>query len=192
MRIRPYVTLPDPAGHDEPEPAPAAPPMLGVVAPDPDLGRTPAYGMPVPPDPGGTPAYGMPVAPGQQPWPQGPAGGPYASGTARVPAVPAAQASPAGVGGPGSPGGSGSRGGAPRSRKGAHRAFQGVVPLMVAAAALIGVAGTALALWAFPASSGGELTMLDGVPSAAPPVASTAPAGPSRPASPGPGSASPS
>ncbi|WP_143196818.1 peptidoglycan-binding domain-containing protein [Streptomyces sp. CB00455] len=71
MRVRPYVTLPDPG---EPE-GTAPPPITGAVSPAPQ---------------DDTPAYGIPVPSAHHPWPEGPAAVPRPDETTRLRAVPQA------------------------------------------------------------------------------------------------------
>lgn len=86
LRIRPYVTLPDPG---EPDTTVSPQPVSAVVAPDP---RPAPVQVPAPAE-DDTPAYGIPVPPQDGPWPAGPAGPAHASHpaeTVQLRAVPAA------------------------------------------------------------------------------------------------------
>ncbi|MEU9302842.1 peptidoglycan-binding domain-containing protein [Streptomyces sp. NPDC048269] len=170
------MTLPDPGEPDDDAPAP---PVARVV---------------VPPPRDDTPAYGIPVAPGQ-PWPDGPAPAPLAAETARLHPLPEPGSSPGGAEGGGASvregereggGGGGGGGGGPEKRTGPG--FRRLLPLLIAAIAVVALGGTAVALWALPSSAGSDTALLDAQASA--PVTSPVPAEPSR--TPAPGTTGPS
>ncbi|MFG2980139.1 peptidoglycan-binding protein [Streptomyces sp. NPDC048258] len=162
------MTLPDPGEPDDDAPAP---PVARVV---------------VPPPQDDTPAYGIPVAPAQ-PWPDGPAPAPHPSETARLRPLPEPGSRPGGgEGGGNRGGGGGGGGGGPEKRTGP--AFRRLLPLLIAAVAVVALGGTAVALWVLPSSAGSDTALLDAQASA--PVTSLAPAEPSR--SPAPGTTGPS
>ncbi|MFD9412869.1 peptidoglycan-binding protein [Streptomyces sp. NPDC059989] len=168
------MTLPDPGEPDDPAPAPT-PPLPRVVAPE----------------QGGTPAYGIPVAPAQQPWPE-------LDATVRIPAVPTAPVDATVPGGSTVPGGAaygampfdGSGGGGPEERAGG-RASRRLLPLLLGAAAVLGLGGTAAALWVLPSSSGSDTALLDAKASAPVPTMAPAESSPAPTATPT-GSPSPS
>lgn len=153
LRIRPYVTLPDPREPDDDVPAPPVARM--VVQP------------PQPPQ-DDTPAYGIPVAPAHQPWPDGPAPVPDPAETTRLRQVTAPGPRPGGDGGGGGGGGREKRTGP---------AFRRLLPLLIASATVVTLGGTAVALWVLPSSAGSDTALLDA--KASTPVTSLAPAEPS-------------
>lgn len=71
--------------------------------------------------------------------------------------------------------GGGGGGGGPEKRTGT--ASRRLLPILLGAAAVVALGGTAMALWTMPDSSGDEVTLLDAKPSA--PVVSVAPSVPS-------------
>ncbi|MFC6134936.1 MULTISPECIES: peptidoglycan-binding protein [Streptomyces] len=175
LRIRPYVTLPDPGEPD----APVSPqPVSGAVAPDPRPAPVP---VPAQDD---TPAYGIPVQPQDGPWPAGPAGPAYAPNpaeTVQLRAVPAA-----GHTYNGETGGGGGGGGGPEKRTGPSS--RKPLALLIGAAAAVALSGTAVAVWALPSAAENDAVLMDAKASA--PVTSAAPAAPS--ASPSPSKGGPS
>ncbi|MEU4733384.1 peptidoglycan-binding domain-containing protein [Streptomyces sp. NPDC023588] len=213
LRIRPYVTLPDPGEPDEPAPPPS---ISGVVTPAAHPAAaaendTPPYGTPLPP-PG--PWQDGPWQTG--PWqdaPEHPSSPPGSTTeTTELRSIPHA-AHPyggdteGGVGsavgdaagitddsgngsgtGNGSWGGGGGGGGGPEKRTGGSPASRRPLALLIAAAALVALSGTAVAVWVLPGSAGSDSALLDAKASA--PAVSAAPTAPT--ASPTPGSASPS
>lgn len=162
LRVRPYVTFPEPRPSDAPPPPQ---PVRGVMA-GPSGGY--AGGAQAPPGED-TPAYGIPVA-----WPDSPPQTGWPAQTVRLRA-----ADPAGAGG-----------GGPerRPRPGRRRRL----PTVLAGAGTVVAVGTAaLALGMLPRSGDGDTVLLDAKPSApaasAAPVGPTQPGatrGPSRSASP--------
>ncbi|MFF8269178.1 peptidoglycan-binding protein [Streptomyces sp. NPDC016562] len=236
LRIRPYVTLPDPGEPDEPAPPPS---ISSVVTPAPHptaaQNDTPPYGTPVPPPPG--PWQDGPWQAG--PWqatpehPSSPPGSttettelhsiPHAAhphggatqvgggmGTIAVGDATAitdtngtANGSDTGNGtgtgtgtGTGNgngnanwgEGGGGGGGGGPEKRTGGRPASRRPLALLIAAAAVVALSGTAVAVWVLPSSAGSDSALRDAKASA--PAVSAAPTAPT--ASPTPGSASPS
>ncbi|MFF1336872.1 peptidoglycan-binding protein [Streptomyces sp. NPDC058290] len=154
LRIRPYVTLPDPGQSDDPPPPQ---PVRGVVA-----GPAGGYARPAEAPPGDdTPAYGIPVSA----WPDAPPQALWPAETVQLgAAVPAA----------GTRGG-GRRGGGPEKRTGPSRRRR--LPTVLAGAGTVVAIGTAaLALGMLPRSGDSDTVLLDAKPSA--PAASLAPAGP--------------
>ncbi|MEV0409733.1 peptidoglycan-binding protein [Streptomyces sp. NPDC050448] len=161
LRIRPYVTLPNPGQSDGPPPPQ---PVRGVVA-------GPAGGHARPgeaPHGDDTPAYGIPVA-----WPDTPPQAVWPAETVQLRAAdPAAGTRGGGRGG----------GGGPEKRSGAtgRRRF----PTILAGAGTVVAVGTAaLALGMLPRSGDSDTVLLDAKPSA--PAVSVAPAGPTQPTSTG-------
>ncbi|MER5873772.1 peptidoglycan-binding domain-containing protein [Streptomyces sp. NPDC002044] len=111
--------------------------------------------------------------------------------------VPGDPAAPGGATGGGTAGGgagfgfgvgAGGGGGGPEKRTGT--ASRRLLPLLLGAAAVVALGGTAMALWTMPDSSGDEVTLLDAKPSA--PVVSVAPPVPSPTPSAGASAPSPS
>ncbi|PWK73509.1 putative peptidoglycan binding protein [Streptomyces sp. CG 926] len=185
LRIRPYVTLPDPGEPD----APVSPqPVSGAVAPHPHPAPASApVSTPVPvpapaPVEDDTPAYGIPVPPQDGPWPAEPGGPAYPANpaeTVQLRAIPAAgRAYGSGAGGGG--------GGGPEKRTGP--AARKPLALLIGAAAVVALSGTAVAVWALPSSNESDAALVEAKASV--PVTSAAPAAPS--ASPSPTKAGPS
>lgn len=197
LRIRPYVTLPDPGQADAP---PSPQPLLGVVTPPRAPEAPPASGAggydrageaetemlpPVPPGAGpardDTPAYGIPVPPVHPAWPDE---------TVRLRATPPAPVpSPQhgsgsgtgnGIGNGGGWGGGG--GGAPEGRSG-PAARRRLLPLLIGAGAVVALGSAALAAGVFGGSGTADTVLSDPKPSA--PAVSAAPAAPAE-ASPSP------
>lgn len=172
LRIRPYVTLSDPAEPGTPVPPQ---PVSGVVAPEPPTAA-----------PDDTPAYGIPVPPQDGPWPAGPTEAAHATHpdeTVQLRTIPAAghtYDNQAGRGGGG--------GGGPEKRTGP--ASRKPLALLIGAAAAVALSGTAVAVWALPSSTENETVLLDAKASA--PATSAAPAASSASPSPSKGSPSPS
>lgn len=179
LRVRPYVTLPDPGEPDEVPPAPRP--------------AEPAHE---------TPAYGIPAAPANEAWPgagtgAGPGAGP--AETVQLAEVPAGPEFAAGPGGPPdwSDPGSGSGPDSGSGRRGPRR----LLPILLGAAAALALGGTALAVWVMPDPAGSDTALLDAkasTPAAiAPPPPSesaattTAPASPSASPSPSPSPSAP-
>ncbi|MGP3685684.1 peptidoglycan-binding domain-containing protein [Streptomyces sp. IBSNAI002] len=206
MRIRPYVSLPDPGEPDEDD-LPPPPPIPRVVTPA-RQADTPAYGIPAPPPhqpwPADEPglddrhAPGHPHAPARSAHPaepSHPAGRPDPAETVQLRAVPAGTGTHPNAVGSGSGtesgfgfgfGGRGGGGGPEtRSRPAARR----LLPLLIAAAAVVALGGTAMALWVLPDSQGTDTALMDAKASA--PVSSVAPPSPSQSPAPS-SSASPS
>ncbi|MFF1492533.1 peptidoglycan-binding protein [Streptomyces sp. NPDC058304] len=158
LRIRPYVTLPDPGQSDAPPPPQ---PVRGVVA-----GPAGGYARPAEAQPGDdTPAYGIPVA-----WPDAPPQALWPAETVQLRA-----ATPA----TGTRGGGRGGGGGPEKRTGPSRRRR--LPTVLAGAGTVVAVGTAaLALGMLPRSGDSDTVLLDAKPSA--PAASLAPAGPTQPA----------
>ncbi|MGY4392149.1 hypothetical protein ACVWXB_005448 [Streptomyces sp. TE12347] len=177
LRIRPYVTLPDPGEPD----APVSPqPVSGVVTPDPHPAPVPAPA----PARDDTPAYGIPVPPQAGPWPAEPTGPAYARNraeTVQLRTIPAA-----GHTYDSETGGGGGGGGGPEKRTGP--AARKPLALLIGAAAAVALSGTAVAVWALPSSPKSDTTLLEA--KASTPVTSATPAAPS--ASPSPTKGSPS
>ncbi|MEU9084558.1 peptidoglycan-binding protein [Streptomyces sp. NPDC048357] len=176
MRIRPYVTLPDPG---EPDAEVSPPPISGVVTPNP---------RPVPAQ-DDTPAYGIPVAPPTVPWQDGPpVHAPHPADTTRLRAIPDPDHPSAGAGvgmgigggiddgrGRTGEGGGGGGGGGPEKRNGSGS--RRPLALLLGAASVVALSGTAMAVWVLPSDSGSEVTLLDAKASS--PAVSAAPAAPS-------------
>ncbi len=175
LRIRPYVTLPDPGEPDVPA---TPPPISGVVTPAP-------HPVAAQDD---TPAYGMPVLPADGPWTEGPEHAPHPAETVQLRTVPDAGYTYSD--GIGNAGGGGGGGGGPKKRTGP--ASRRPLALLLGAASVVALSGTAMAVWVLPTSAGSDAALMDAKPSV--PVASAAPAAPSgSPASSSPSrSASPS
>ncbi|MGW7441576.1 peptidoglycan-binding domain-containing protein [Streptomyces sp. NPDC054849] len=171
LRIRPYVTLPDPGEPDAPAPPP---PISGVVTPAP-------HPVAAQDD---TPAYGIAVPPADGPWREGPEHAPRPAETVRLQPVPEAGYTYSGVSGDDVGGGGGGGGGGPEKRTGA--ATRKPLTLLLVAASVVALSGTAMAVWVLPTSAGSDTAMVAAKPSA--PATSTAPAASSD----GPASASPS
>ncbi|MBT2406488.1 MULTISPECIES: peptidoglycan-binding protein [unclassified Streptomyces] len=204
MRIRPYVTLPDPGQADAP---PSPQPLLGVVAPPPQAPEAPpapgrgAYGHageaatellpPVPPgaapDQDDTPAYGIPVPPVHPAWPDETV--PLRAIPAEPGFLPGSQPQPPHGGGTGDgPGNAtgggwgGGGGGAPEGRSG-PAARRRLLPLLIGAGAVVALGSAALAAGVFGGSGTADTALTGPKPSA--PAVSAAPAGPTQ-ASPSP------
>lgn len=165
LRIRPYVTLPDPG---EPDTQVSPQPVSGAVAPNPHQAPAP---VPVSGQ-DDTPAYGIPVPPLDVPWPAGPQHAPHPAETVQLRTIPAADHTPGGGWGGG--GGGPERRTGPTSRK--------PLALLLGAAAAVALSGTAVAVWALPSSSGSDAALVEAKPPA--PVSSAAPAAPSASPSP--------
>lgn len=131
--------------------------------------------------PGAGPAAGRGATPGP-----GPGSTPGSADTVQLQAVPPggspAPDDPRGGASGGEPAygyelgaGGGGGGGDPEKRTGSVP--RRLLPLLLGAAAVVALGGTAMALWTMPDSSGDEVTLLDAKPSA--PVVSVAPADPS-------------
>ncbi|WP_158709898.1 peptidoglycan-binding domain-containing protein [Streptomyces katrae] len=157
LRIRPYVTLPDPGQSDDPPPPH---PVRGVVA-----GPAGGYARPPEAPPGDdTPAYGTPVA-----WPDTPPKALWPSEAVQLRAATAAT---------GTRGGGRGGGGGPEKRTGPSRRRR--LPTVLAGAGTVVAVGTvALALGMLPRSGDSDTVLLDAKPSA--PAVSLAPAGPTQP-----------
>lgn len=157
LRIRPYVTLPDPgqSGH-----LPPPQPVRGVVA-----GPAGGYAHPGEvPQGDDTPAYGIPAA-----WPDAPPQAVWPAETVQLRA-----ATPAAGGGGGGRGG----GGGPEKRSGATGRRR--LPTVLAGAGTVVAVGTAaLALGMLTRSGDSDTVLLDAKPSA--PAVSLAPIGPTQP-----------
>ncbi|MFI5665421.1 peptidoglycan-binding protein [Streptomyces sp. NPDC051704] len=162
LRVRPYVTLPEPRQSDD---LPPPQPVRGVMA-----GPAGGYAAPgeAPPQ-DDTPAYGIPVA-----WPDSPPQASWPAETTRLRTVTPASG-PANEDGGGGRGG----GGGPEKRSGGTRRRR--LPTILAGAGTVVAVGTAaLALGMLPRSGDSDTVLLDAKPSA--PAASVAPAGPTQPA----------
>lgn len=156
LRVRPYVSLPDPGEADDDAPVPplpvvtAVPPLTASSPLSSPLSSPPSPPSPPPflPSPEGeTPAYGMPVASAEQPW--------------------------------------------PGDEKRARPAVRRLLPVLIGAASVVALGGTAVALWVLPSSKGNDTALMDTTASA--PVTALAPASPSQsPATTGTASPSPS
>ncbi|MEU6755794.1 peptidoglycan-binding domain-containing protein [Streptomyces sp. NPDC046685] len=217
LRIRPYVTLPDPGEPDEPAPPPS---ISGAVTPAPH---------PTAAAPNDTPPHGTPVPP-PGPWQDGPwqaapehpssppgsttettelpsiphAAHPYGGATqvgdgmggiavddATVITAASGTANGSGTGngnGNGNWGEGGGGGGGPEKRTGGRPASRRPLALLIAAAAVVALSGTAVAVWVLPSSAGSDSALRDAKASA--PAVSPAPTAPTAPSTPG--SASPS
>ncbi|KPI21457.1 Peptidoglycan-binding domain 1 protein [Actinobacteria bacterium OV450] len=167
LRIRPYVTLPDPRQSDGLPPLPPQP-VRGVMA-----GPSDAYAHPggTPPE-DDTPAYGIPVA-----WPDAPPQALWPAETVqlRAAAPPTGGNHETGGGGRGGGGGPVKRSGPSRRRR---------LPTVLAGAGTVVAVGTAaLALGLLQRSGESDTVLLDAKPSA--PAVSRAPAGPTQPSSTG-------
>lgn len=174
LRIRPYVTLPDPGEPDTPV---SPQPVSGAVAPDPRPAPIPAPEQ----EQDDTPAYGIPVPPVDGPWPAVPAvpaHAPHPAETVQLRTIPQAGRTTGGSGG----------GGGPEKRTGP--AARKPLALLLGAAAVVALSGTAAAMWALPSSDGSDAAMVEA--KASTPSASAAPAAPSASPSPSSTSASPS
>ncbi|MGW7453811.1 peptidoglycan-binding domain-containing protein [Streptomyces sp. NPDC054787] len=206
LRIRPYVTLPDPGEPDEPAPPPS---ISGVVTPAPH----PAAAQ------NDTPPYGTPLPPPSGPWQDGPwqaspwqatpehpssppgsttdttelrsiphAAHPYSGATqggggmggisvGDAAGITDASGTANGSGnGSGNGNGSGGGGGGPEKRTGGSPASRRPLALLIAAAAVVALSGTAVAVWVLPSSAGSDSALLDGKASA--PAVSAAPTAP--------------
>ncbi|WP_159062114.1 peptidoglycan-binding domain-containing protein [Streptomyces sp. WM6368] len=162
------MTLPDPGEPDTPVPPQ---PVSGAVAPD----RRPA---PIPAqEQDDTPAYGIPVPPADGPWPAVPA--PHPAETVQLRTIPQAG---------GTTGGGGGGGGGPEKRTGP--ASRKPLALLLGAAAVVALSGTAVAVWALPSSDASDAALVEA--KAAAPSVSAPPAAPSASPSPSTSSASPS
>ncbi|MFI6150991.1 peptidoglycan-binding protein [Streptomyces sp. NPDC051109] len=159
LRIRPYVTLPEPRQSEDPPPPQQ---VRGVLA-GPAGGY--ARGVETPPE-GDTPAYGITVA-----WPDSPPQAGWPAETVRLRAADPAAGTRNGVGG-------GGRGGGPEKLSGRTRRRR--LPTILAGAGTVVAVGTAaLALGMLPRSGDSDTVLLDAKPSA--PAPSLAPAGPTQP-----------
>lgn len=164
LRIRPYVTLPDPRHSDGPPLSPQ--PVHGVVS-----GPAQGYTHPGATPPGDdTPAYGIPAA-----WPDAPPQALWPAETVQLRA-----ATPAADGRHENGGGGRGGGGGPTKRSGGSRRRR--LPTVLAGAGTVVAVGTAaLALGLLPHSGGSDSVLLDAKPSA--PAVDVAPAGPTQPSS---------
>lgn len=155
LRIRPYVSLPDPGQGDGPPPAQS---VRGAVTPArPAAGTEAAPGQA--PGQADTPAFGMPpVAPTHPAWPD------ETVPLRAVPPAPAPTPTPPGPGGQSAP---------------ASRGRRRLLPLALGAAAVVVLgSGAALAMGAFGDSAESDAALSDPKPSA--PVVNAAPAAPSN------------
>ncbi|MFG2709343.1 peptidoglycan-binding protein [Streptomyces goshikiensis] len=154
LRIRPYVTLPDPGQGDGPPPSQPVRGAVNPARPAAGTGAAPAQG----PAPGlaDTPAYGMPPVPPTHPaWPD------ETVPLRAVPQAPAPAPTPA-----------------PEGRSAPARRRR-LLPLLLGAAAVVALgSGAALAMGAFGDSGESDAALNDPKPSA--PVVSAAPAAPSK------------
>ncbi|WP_445270751.1 peptidoglycan-binding domain-containing protein [Streptomyces sp. DSM 41634] len=181
MRIRPYVTLSDP-GEQDTEVSP--PPVSGVVTPHPHPHPAPVPAQEQEQD--DTPAYGIPVTPAAGPWQEGPPGhAPHPAETVQLRAIPEPDHTYGGGGGGG--------GGGPEKRTGSGS--RRPLAVLIGAAAVVALGGTAMAVWVLPSSAGSDAALVDAkapapAASAALPAPSSSPtrtpASPSASASPSP------